>query len=94
MSNLDRQPGESQSDYGWRLLRHDLNRSKVPLEQTEQQTYHQGAPVTNIVNYPPQQLRYGFSTWYTTVVVIIVLLIAFLLLIRCGFFSYLLGWLM
>jgi len=100
MTDLKQQPGENRSQYGWRLLMHDLRNPKGNLEpQPEQEvsTSKDGSIVNNIYNYPQgtpmSSTKFNFASIYATIATVIILTIAGLLLWRCGFIDYLLGWL-
>lgn len=99
MEDLRQRPDENRSQYGWRLLMHDLRNPKVPLppQQPEQQITEK-AGVTNIINnysqgVPMTSTRFRFASIYATIATLVILTIAGLLLWKIGFFEYLLGWL-
>ena len=100
MEDLKRQPNESRSDWGWRLLRHDLSHPEQPAppQQPEQvNTSKDGSIVNNIYNYSqgvPQTMgRFRFASVYATLITVVILTIAVILLAKVGFFDYLWMWL-
>lgn len=88
-------PGDPR--WGWQMLMEDLKSSKVPLQpqpeqpmqQVQQPPQQQGAPITNIVNYPPMQVpmilkRFNFASVFAIVVMVIFLTILGVVLWRTG----------
>ena len=97
MEDLKRQPNENRSDWGWRLLMHDLRNPKGTLPPQSEQEVKETAGVTNIINNYSQSVpqtmgRFHFASVYAIIVTIIIFTIAGLLLWKVGFIDYLLGW--
>ena len=90
MEDLRQRPDENRSQYGWRLLMHDLRNPKEPLpqQQPEVNKSKDGAIVNNIYNYPqgiPMTLkRFNFASIFATVVVVIFLIILGVVLWKSG----------
>jgi len=90
MEDLRQRPDENRSQYGWRLLMHDLRNPKVPLEpqQPEVNKSKDGAIVNNIYNYPqgiPMTLkRFNFASAFVTIMFVIFLICLGLWLWKTG----------
>ena len=91
MEDLRRQPNESRSDWGWRLLRHDLNHKGTLQPQPEVNKSKDGQIVNNIYNYAvPQTMgRFRFASIYAIITTVVLLTIAGVLLWKTGVISYL-----
>lgn len=99
MEDLRQRPDENRSQYGWRLLMHDLRNPKEPLppQQPEQEvkTSKAGSVTNNIYNYsqgvPMTLKRFNFASIFATVVMVVMLTIAGILLWKTGVLSYLIN---
>ena len=83
--DLRRQPGEARSDWGWRLLMHDL-RNPEPQEQHVKTEQKDGAIVNNIYNYavPTTLKRFNFASVFAIVVMVIFLIALGIFLWKTG----------
>ena len=100
MEDLRQRPDENRSQYGWRLLMHDLRNPEQPMQpiQPQQPEVTETAGITNIINnYPaspgvPTTLkRFNFASIYATVVMVVMLTIAGVLLWKMGVITYLIN---
>ena len=86
--DLKRQPNESRSDWGWRLLMHDLRNNLEP-EQVKTSTSKDGAVVNNIYNYgTAPQTRFRFASNFLIVVTVILIVSLGLVLWKMGTIQY------
>ena len=99
MEDLRQRPDENRSQYGWRLLMHDLRNPKGTLPPQPEQQITEKASVTNIINNYPSGIpmtstRFRFASIYATIATLVILTIAVILLAKVGFFDYLWMWLL
>ena len=87
--DLRRQPNENRSEWGWRLLMHDLRNPKVPLEpQQPEQEVTETAGITNIINNYPAGTRFNYANPIAIITMVIFLIILGILLWRTGALQY------
>lgn len=89
MEDLRQRPDENRSQYGWRLLMHDLRNPKGTLPPQPEQQVTEKAGVTNIINNYPQGIpmtlkRFNFASIFATVVMVIFLIILGVVLWKSG----------
>lgn len=81
--DLKRQPGEWRSDWGWRLLMHDLRnpeQPEQPVTPPQQPTEQPKSGVTNIINnysqgVPMQLKRFNFASVFAIILTVSLLII-------------------